>query len=196
MSELLPPSATLAERALEGAVSRLSSVPVPVGQVWDPATCPAGVLPWLAWALSVDDWDASWSEAQKRAAIAASIQVHRRKGTVGAVRRALQALGYEVEIDENTGTAYTFGVLVDTAALNLSEADYERAERAALVAKNVRSHLASMRPTLRACAPIVVAGVCYDGEDTTVMPFFPGEQVLEGVAYAAGFVTVEMEIAI
>ena len=34
--------------------------------------CPADVLPWLGWALSVDDWDQDWSEQQKRSAIAAS----------------------------------------------------------------------------------------------------------------------------
>lgn len=98
---LLPPNATLAERALEGATSRISDVPVPVRESWDPDTCPEPLLPWLAWAFSVDEWDPSWSVETKREVIRVSYAQHRRKGTVGAVKRALAAAGLgEVTIEE------------------------------------------------------------------------------------------------
>jgi len=48
----------------------------------------------LAWAHSLDEWDESWPEETKRAAVQSSISVHRKKGTLGAVRRALAAAGY------------------------------------------------------------------------------------------------------
>jgi phage tail P2-like protein len=51
----------------------------------------------------------TWTEAQKRAVIAASVATHKRKGTIGALKRALAALGYEVVVDEDTGIRLLFG---------------------------------------------------------------------------------------
>ena len=66
-------------------------------------TCPAALLPWLAWGLSVDDWDSSWPEPVKRAVIAASADVHRHKGSVWSIRRMLALAGYgDAEIIEAT----------------------------------------------------------------------------------------------
>ena len=79
---------------MEGAVSRLSDVPVLVRNVWNSQTCPANVLPWLAWALAVNEWDSSWPEATQRAVIAASAAVHRIKGTVASIKQALAVAGY------------------------------------------------------------------------------------------------------
>ncbi len=93
-NDLLPLSATPQERALSEAIARAAGVSCPIGSLWDPATCPAEALPWLAWALSVDSWDSSWSEAAKRAACARSIAIHRRKGTPWAVKEGLRAIGY------------------------------------------------------------------------------------------------------
>jgi len=98
---LLPPTATRLEHALERAMSmRISAIPVPIRTLNNPDTCPAHLLGWLAWANSVDVWDEAWPEAHKRAAIKASFFVHAHKGTIGAVRRALEALGIGLEIRE------------------------------------------------------------------------------------------------
>lgn len=91
---LLPPNSTPVERGFEDAARRITALPVPVRDAWTPATCPAPLLPWLAWALSVDTWDTTWTEAQQRAVIAASVTVHRRKGTFAAVKAALGSAGY------------------------------------------------------------------------------------------------------
>jgi phage tail P2-like protein len=80
-NSLLPPNATRLERALEAGAGRLTPIVTPAESIDDPATCPAELLPWLAWGLSVDAWDAEWSEADKRSAVATSIEMHRRKGT-------------------------------------------------------------------------------------------------------------------
>jgi len=95
MSEnaLLPPNSTPVERGFEAAGARMTALPVPVRNAWNPATCPAQLLPWLAWALSVDNWDPTWTEDQQPAVIAASVVVHRRKGTPAAMREALSAAG-------------------------------------------------------------------------------------------------------
>lgn len=92
MSSLLPPNATSLERALEVAMTT-PELPVPNATLWNPDTCPVEMLPWLAHALSVDLWDPDWPEETKRRVIRESVQVHRRKGTHGSVKRALAAMG-------------------------------------------------------------------------------------------------------
>ncbi len=74
--------------------------PEVIATIWDPDACPASLLPWLAYALSVDVWDSSWSEARKRAVIAASPMVHRLKGTLASVENALTAMGLSATLTE------------------------------------------------------------------------------------------------
>ena len=108
MSDVTPPKATLLpvnstrlERALAVMIHRrMDAIPVPIRDLWDAQKCPAHLLGWLAWSLSVDVWDEDWEEEQKRAAIAAAFFIHVHKGTVGAVRRALAALNIGAQITE------------------------------------------------------------------------------------------------
>lgn len=144
MSDLLPLNATPQERALSLTAARAGAVPVPVGELWDPYTCPLAVLPWLAWSLAVDPWDSSWTESQKREAIAESIAVHRVKGTIGALKRALQAIGYECVVNDQTGTPYVFRVGIDVTTGAAVETAYAQAQSIALRVKNARSHLLSV----------------------------------------------------
>lgn len=88
MDALLPKNASALERAVSAAIGRFDP-PARVPALWDAATCPLGLLPHLAWALAVDDWDATWGEDRKRAAIANALYIHRHKGTPAAIRRAL-----------------------------------------------------------------------------------------------------------
>lgn len=99
---ILPDEATALERALLAVeLAALAEVdPRVIATIWDPLQCPAVLLPWLAWSLSVDVWDDAWTEDRKRKVIAASPLVHRLKGTRGAVRRALDAFDLESVIIE------------------------------------------------------------------------------------------------
>lgn len=154
MTDLLPHNATPQERALSLSVARLSDVPVPIRETWNPDTCPPELLAWLAWAFSVDQWDNNWTDAQKREFIKRSVDIHRYKGTIGAVREALGALGIDVRVQEwfnqtPAGDPYTFGVLleVDQVGANQSvmRALFEVIERT----KNLRSHLTQVELTVR-----------------------------------------------
>lgn len=113
---LLPPSATESERALSLTCAERCAPIIPAARaLWDPQTCPAALLPWIAWALSVDVWDATWPEATKRAVVAASMAVHRRKGTVGAMRAAVGSSGAAFFVTEwwqtdPPGAVHTFSV--------------------------------------------------------------------------------------
>jgi phage tail P2-like protein len=86
---LLPPNSTPLEVALARLGLRLEDIDLPIERLWDPWACPATALPWLAWSLSVDKWDAEWSEEQKRTITARAIEDQRRKGSVAAAKTAL-----------------------------------------------------------------------------------------------------------
>lgn len=98
-ANLLPPNATQAERALSRAIVA-RPLPVDITALWDADRCPAALLPWLAWALSVDEWKAYWPEPVKRARVRAAIAIQRRKGTAGSVRDVVAAFGGSVLIRE------------------------------------------------------------------------------------------------
>jgi len=101
LADLLPPNASRLERALSVApAASLAGVPVAIDTIWNPATCPVALLPWLAWGLSIDLWDSSWTEAEKRAAIADAILFQRRKGTPASLRQVLDRFDPMIEIVE------------------------------------------------------------------------------------------------
>ena len=66
----------------------------------EPETCPVHLLPYLAWAFSVDRWDEAWPEDVKRGVVSAAFYIHRHKGTIGAVRRVVEPLGYLINVIE------------------------------------------------------------------------------------------------
>ncbi len=102
---VLPRHSTQFELALERASMWVAETSGPV-RVWNPDTCPPEFLPWLAWALSVDNWRSDWGIETKRAVIRNSVEIHRRKGTLGAVRRALSSVGFDAEIFEPREAAH------------------------------------------------------------------------------------------
>ncbi|MFN3944601.1 MAG: phage tail protein I [Allosphingosinicella sp.] len=114
---LLPPNARPLERALEAAGARIGAVPIAPEQLWDPMACPIELLPWLAWALSIDRWETSWSEPRKRQAVAVAIELQRHKGTpasIEAVLASFDELLRIVEWFETTprGAPHTFEVIL------------------------------------------------------------------------------------
>ncbi len=108
---LLPPNATSQELAIEGATARLGEVPAPLRDVWNPDTCPAQLLPWLAWAFGVDEWDSGWSDATKRNTIKNAVAIQRRKGSVWSIKRAIADAGYgDSQLIEGNSSHFYNGV--------------------------------------------------------------------------------------
>jgi phage tail P2-like protein len=94
MAQLLPPNATALETAFDGTVAqRIDALPVVIPSLWNADTCPAVLLPYLAWALSVDEWDNTWSIDRKRAVIREARGIHIKKGTPASIRHTLDTLG-------------------------------------------------------------------------------------------------------
>lgn len=149
---LLPPNATPLERALESAIDGLADLPVPLRDLWNPATCPAALLPFLAWGVSIDFWDRSWSEPAKRAAIAASVEQQRRKGTRASLRAILDRFDPLISLvewfeDPDTMAPHTFRLDLPLAAD--SEVTFDSALVDALLrdiaaAKPLRSHMTAV----------------------------------------------------
>ena len=111
MSEvLLPGNTTSQERDVEQATARMGELQTrAISDQWDPWACPDDLLPWLAWAFNVDEWDASWPEEYKRRTIAESVAIHRRKGTLSSIRRVIENAGY----GDATIVEGLYGVLYD-----------------------------------------------------------------------------------
>lgn len=173
MSDLLPYNATDAERAMANTIARISDVPVLVREVWNPDTAPASVLPWLAWAFSVDDWDANWTDAQKRNVIKQSVYSQRIKGTIGAVTRQLAALGYTIQILEwwqkdPVGAPYTFDVYITASQYPLTSSDYNKVLEVIDTNKNLRSHMGQVTVMAQSLSNVTCATVSALGAEISV----------------------------
>lgn len=171
---LLPPAQTRLEAALGKSMPPVGIVPELIAALWNPAECPAPLLPWLAWALSVDEWDDSWDEAAQRQVIAASFIVHRKKGTVGAVREVLKASNADVTLVEAwqqvpPGTPHSFRIDVEIEDRGITQATLDTIERQVAAVKPERSHF-STRLIGRTRAKVFIGVATVSGEVTEVLP--------------------------
>lgn len=97
---LLPFQSSDLEKELDIALSHIEKVEIPIRTLWDPWKCPLVALPYLAWAVKVGSWSERWSERVKRQVVAASLDLHRIRGTRPAVEKALESLDVRCEILE------------------------------------------------------------------------------------------------
>lgn len=171
---LLPPAQTRLEAALGQSMRPAGLTPEVIATLWNPWLIPANLLPWLAWALSVEEWDSSWPEETQRAVCAASFVIHRQKGTVGAVRRVLLAANADISLIESwqeqpKGAPHTFRVDVEIEDRGIDQATLESIERQITAVKPERSHF-STRLIGRTRAAIFVSAATVCGEETEVLP--------------------------
>ncbi|WP_019604544.1 phage tail protein I [Teredinibacter turnerae] len=98
---VLPPNHSPLEQALAQVTQRLSDIPTPLRELWNPTTCPENLLPWLAWAMGIDTWKSYWPLSVKREIIKNAVSIKRQKGTVKSVRDVASAFGAAVALREN-----------------------------------------------------------------------------------------------
>ena len=170
---LLPPNATPLERTLARACA-LPHTPEEIRKLWNPQTCPLALLPWLAWAWSVDDWDPAWTETQQRSMVAASIRLHKKKGTCWAVREALLRSGLEsVRVIEKPADAEHwshFDVNVAIVDRPLTQSAIARAHALIDENKAQRSVLRTLRTSMQSRGAMYFAMHMVTGAITTVYP--------------------------
>ncbi len=95
---LLPSNATPLERAIEATIATRLALPAAtvVASVLNPDTCPAALLPFLAWDLSIDLWDATWSEVTQRQVCRDALRLHQLKTTPAGIRAHVAVAGSSV----------------------------------------------------------------------------------------------------
>lgn len=102
MKSLLPHNATHLERQVEQLTSK-STTELPTENIENlksSSSCSVDILPWVAWAHSVDEWNDEWSDEIKRSVIRTSFEVHRFKGTSHAIKTALSSLRIKTQLRE------------------------------------------------------------------------------------------------
>ncbi|RMS80104.1 phage tail protein I [Pseudomonas savastanoi] len=189
MKSLLPNNSTQLERAIEAAI--VDTTPVPLRMLYNPDTCPVALLPHLASSWSVDRWDEKWSELVKRNAVKASFYVHAHKGTIGALRRVVEPLGYLIDIVEwwqlnPMGVPGTFQLKVGVLDTGITEQMYE--ELTALIddAKPVSRHLIGLAISLETTGSTYLSASVQEGDIIDVYPPQPRDIVVSGVIGRGG----------
>ena len=183
-SSLLPPGSSALERRLAQACSGISDLNVPLRDLWNPWKCPAKFLPYLAWAFSVDRWEETWTETAKRQAVSDAFWIHQRKGTVAAVKRVIEGLGYSMTLEEwweVADPAGTFRLEIDLNEIGITESMIYELERIIGDAKPVSRHLAQMTLTAGTRGPVWLGAAIFDGEDIRVYP--PGYEPEDSIHY-------------
>lgn len=175
---LLPRTSVRLERLAAQALADIRRVPIPLRQLYDPDACPVELLPYLAWTFSVDRWDPAWPEAAKRAAIRAAYFIHQHKGTIGALRRVVEPLGYLIEVQEwfqtePSGKPGTFALKVGVTDEGISEETYRELTRLIDDAKPLSRHLTGLAISLGATGMAHVATLAYDGDELDIYPPAP-----------------------
>lgn len=188
---LLPGNASRLERAAAEALAEIQRVPVPLRELWNPATCPERLLPYLAWAFSVDRWDPTWSTTAKREVIATSFYVHRKKGTIAALRRVVEPLGYLLEVDEwwqtdPEGEPGTFSLRIGVLDTGITDEMYDELTRLINDAKPLTRHITGLDLLTESRGKINIGCMLYDGHETTVYPYEAQETQTTGAIFIGG----------
>lgn len=173
-------------RSAESASARLSAITVALRTLWTPTACPVDLLPYLAWALSVDRWDKSWPAAKKVAAIQQSYWLHRRKGTRAAVRRVIEDMGFSAtfaewfDVGDEPGT---FRLEVDVNDVGITPKTLDELNRLIGDAKPVSRHLSRMTISTSSSGDIWTGLALFDGDVISVYP--PGYKPDDSIHYDA-----------
>jgi len=160
---LLPPNATPLERNLASLTERLDRLPVPLRDLWNPDTCPANLLPWLAWAFGLSAWKEYWPEKTKRDLIKQAVILARRKGTRYSVEQVVKSFGANLVLREwwettPPGTPHTFDIVINYGGDTVTEALQNDVVDEIRRVKPARSHF-TLSIGLSATAAINLVGV-------------------------------------
>ncbi|MGT3206411.1 phage tail protein I [Yersinia enterocolitica] len=187
-NNMLPSSASGFMRNTEKVTERLTNIPVDLRKLWNPDECPTNLLPYLAWALSVDRWDKNWSDRTKRQVIKASWLVHRQKGTISALKRVVEPFAFLLRViewwqrDEEPGT---FRLEIGIQEQGITEEAYRELERLIGDAKPASRHLIGLNISLSSTGSLFVGAACYHGETLTISPYIADEITVGGEFFPA-----------
>lgn len=165
-------SSVLEQRAA-AACAVISDLSVPLRDLWNPWRCPVKFLPYLAWAFSVDSWDESWSEQEKRTAVSESVWLHQRKGTIAAIRHVVEKMGYSFSIAEwwkVADPAGTFRLEVDVNDIGITSRILDELTRLINDTKPVSRHLAQFNISAKVKGDIWTGSTLCSGDIISIYP--------------------------
>ena len=144
----LPSSASKLERVLEQIFwEEIALIERDIRDFLNPWKCREDLLPYLAWELSVDYWDDSWSLDTKRRVCATALDIHTYKGTRYAIDKSIEAIradslkAVEWFEDEANLLPGQFRVDLISEQSPVDATTIPEITRAINNAKNTRSHL-------------------------------------------------------
>ncbi|HBW2812209.1 TPA: phage tail protein I [Klebsiella pneumoniae] len=182
-NSLMATGSSLLEQRAAAACASISDLSVPLRDLWNPWKCPASFLPYLAWAFSVDGWDESWNEQEKRTVISESFWLHQRKGTIAAIRHVVEKLGYSMSIEEwwkVADPAGTFRLEVDVGDIGITSRMLDELTRLIDGTKPVSRHLAQLNIATKVRGDIHVGSTLCGGDIISIYPadFKPEENII------------------
>lgn len=185
---LLPSNATQLERLAAEGLAEIQRVPIRIRELHDPYKCGEDLLPYLAWARSVDRWDESWAVEVKRSVIANSYYVHAHKGTIGALRRVVEPLGYIIRVTEwfkesPAAEPGTFKLDIGVLESGITDEMYSAMSLFIDDAKPASRHLSGLAINLESKGKIFLAAGLLEGEILTVYPWLPETIEVASVMY-------------
>lgn len=190
---LLPPSASDFMRRAEAGTQRITGIPVDLRKLWNPDECPVALLPYLAWALSVDRWDKNWSEQTKRQVIKSAWVVHRQKGTIAALRHVVEPFGFLIKVIEwwqTGGEPGTFQLEIGVSESGITEETYRELERLIADAKPCSRHLTGLAINLQVAGKLYAHAGCYGGDVMTIYPYMPEAVEVSGGYFPGGAIHI------
>lgn len=172
-ASLLPSNRTPLEQALAQVSMEKPALPNVLRRMNSPDTCPVELLPWLAIQRSVDRWNPDWSEAIKRKVIRDSFEVHKRKGTVGALRRVVEPFADLIDITEwhqmePMGEPGTFSMSLALFESGLSEQGLAELERIIGDTKPISRHLVGLSITYSPTGELFLGGSIFTGDEMVI----------------------------
>ena len=172
---LLPRNSTPLEVATTKTLSDIQRVAVPLRAIWDPQSCPENMLPYLAWAFSVDRWDPGWGEQTQRDVIAQSFYVHKHKGTISSLRRVVEPLGFLLTVTEwwetdPAGEPGTFSFNIGLGDTAIPEQVFYEIERLVDNAKPVSRHVVGLKLSRSVSGVARIGSAVTSGVATAIYP--------------------------
>ncbi len=191
MPSLLPPNSTFLEQSVATVNSALADLNTPLRALWNPATCPTALLPYLAWSVSVTRWNRNAPESLKRQAIQHAFILHQHKGTLHALRQVLEPLGYQIQVASwweiiPPDPAGTFRLQVNLPdGAELTEAQRIEIEILIEDVKPVSRHVIGLMLTRIITGVIEWASAAIDGDILTIYPQMSAAIASTGNLYGA-----------
>lgn len=175
---LLPQSESLSlksiDKVYEKTINKLNEELQVISTLAQPKMADERFLPYLAHTYQVDFWSNDLSSDEKRAIIDSSILLHRKKGTLFALKEVLKRLNIDIkfyEWFEYEGLPYHFKIDLDFISRPAGKYELDIIEDFINIYKNEKSILEIINIKLKTNLNENLAAVTITGENIEVVPY-------------------------